>query len=72
MFPDEGHGFARPENNVAFMALTEQFLAQHLKGRAEPIGDAFQGSSVAVPHGKELVPGVAEAIAPPAASSGTR
>jgi dipeptidyl aminopeptidase/acylaminoacyl peptidase len=69
LFPDEGHGFARPENNVAFMAMTEAFLAQHLKGRAEPIGDAFQGSSVTVPQGKELVPGVAEAIAPAATGS---
>ena len=69
LFPDEGHGFARPENNVAFMAVTEAFLATHLKGRAEPIGDAFKGSSVTIPHGKELVPGVADAIAP---ESGTR
>jgi dipeptidyl aminopeptidase/acylaminoacyl peptidase len=71
LFPDEGHGFARPENNVAFMAIAEAFFAQHLKGRAEPIGDAFQGSSVTVPHGKELVPGVADAIAS-APVSGTR
>jgi dipeptidyl aminopeptidase/acylaminoacyl peptidase len=61
LFPDEGHGFAKPENNVAFMAIAEAFFAQHLKGRAEPIGDAFKGSSVTIPHGKELVPGVADA-----------
>lgn len=36
LFPDEGHGFARPENRMAFYALTEQFLARHLGGRAEP------------------------------------
>ncbi len=71
LFPDEGHGFAKPENNVAFMAITEAFFAQHLKGRAEPIGDAFTGSSVTIPHGKELVPAVAEASTPPAVS-GTR
>lgn len=35
VFPDEGHGFARPENNLRFMAATEQFLAKHLGGRAE-------------------------------------
>ena len=64
LFPDEGHGFAKPENNVAFMAITEAFFAQHLKGRTEPIGDAFKGSSVTIPHGKELVPGVAEASSP--------
>lgn len=31
--PDEGHGFAHPENNMAFIAVAEQFLAKHLKGR---------------------------------------
>ena len=33
LFPDEGHGFARPENNLAFYAVTEAFLAKHLGGR---------------------------------------
>ena len=37
LFPDEGHGFARPENNIAFLAIAEQFLAAHLGGRAEPL-----------------------------------
>jgi len=36
VFPDEGHGFARPENNMAFNAATENFLAKYLGGRAEP------------------------------------
>ena len=31
--PDEGHGFARPVNNMAMLALTEKFLAKHLGGR---------------------------------------
>jgi len=31
--PDEGHGFARPENNMAFVAAKEKFMAQHLGGR---------------------------------------
>ena len=35
LFPDEGHGFARPENNIRFMAAAEAFLARHLGGRAE-------------------------------------
>jgi hypothetical protein len=39
LFPDEGHGFARPENSMAFNAVVEAFLSQHLGGRAEPIGD---------------------------------
>jgi len=33
---DEGHGFARPENNRKFYAAAESFLAQYLGGRAEP------------------------------------
>jgi acetyl esterase/lipase len=31
--PDEGHGFARPVNNMAMFATAERFLAGHLKGR---------------------------------------
>ncbi len=31
--PDEGHGFARPVNNMAMIASTEKFLAKHLGGR---------------------------------------
>jgi dipeptidyl aminopeptidase/acylaminoacyl peptidase len=31
--PDEGHGFARPINNLAMYAATEKFLAQYLQGR---------------------------------------
>ncbi|MEA3638837.1 MAG: S9 family peptidase [Lamprobacter sp.] len=37
VFPDEGHGFARPENRLDANARIEQFLAQQLGGRAEPI-----------------------------------
>lgn len=36
VFPDEGHGFARPENNMRFYAAAEAFLAKHLGGRMEP------------------------------------
>jgi dipeptidyl aminopeptidase/acylaminoacyl peptidase len=31
--PDEGHGFARPVNNMAMIAASEKFLARHLGGR---------------------------------------
>lgn len=31
--PDEGHGFARPVNNMAMLAKAEKFLAQYLGGR---------------------------------------
>ena len=62
LFPDEGHGFARPENNKAFNAVTEGFLAQCLGGRVEPIGKDFTGSSISVPVGADGVPGLAEAL----------
>ena len=51
LFPDEGHGFARPENNLAFYAVTEAFLAEQLGGRYEPIGKDFDGSSITMPRG---------------------
>ncbi len=57
-FPDEGHGFARPENRRAFGAVAELFLAQHLGGGAEPVGDAFAGSSIRVEAGRDLVRGL--------------
>ena len=31
--PDEGHGFARPVNNLAMFASSEKFLAKYLGGR---------------------------------------
>jgi dipeptidyl aminopeptidase/acylaminoacyl peptidase len=59
-FRDEGHGFARPENHVAFRAVTEAFLAKHLGGAAEPIDRArdFRGSTLTVEVGADLVPGL--------------
>lgn len=35
LFEDEGHGFARPENQLRFYKTAEAFLAKHLGGRAE-------------------------------------
>jgi dipeptidyl aminopeptidase/acylaminoacyl peptidase len=35
LFPDEGHGFAKPENRLKFYAAAERFLAKHLGGRHE-------------------------------------
>jgi dipeptidyl aminopeptidase/acylaminoacyl peptidase len=33
LFPDEGHGFAKPENRLKFYAAAERFLAKHLGGQ---------------------------------------
>src|SRR6266566_3126594 len=35
LFPDEGHGFAKPENRLKFYAAAEKFLAKYLGGRYE-------------------------------------
>ena len=35
LFPDEGHGFVRPENRERFHLEAERFLARHLGGRAQ-------------------------------------
>jgi dipeptidyl aminopeptidase/acylaminoacyl peptidase len=49
VYPDEGHGFARPENRIDFNARAEAFLAACLGGRAEPVpGDRYPGSSAQV------------------------
>ncbi|MBV9793945.1 MAG: S9 family peptidase [Actinobacteria bacterium] len=35
LFPDEGHGFAKPENRLKFYSAAERFLARYLGGRFE-------------------------------------
>jgi len=62
LYPDEGHGFARPENNLSFNAIAEAFLSKCLGGRYEPIGDDFKGSSLQVLTGAEEVPGLPAAL----------
>ena len=62
VFPDEGHGFARPVNNIAFNAVTENFLAKCLSGHAEPIGKALKTSTAQVKHGAEFAPGLKDAL----------
>jgi pimeloyl-ACP methyl ester carboxylesterase len=36
VYPDEGHGFSRPGNNLAFFGRVEEYLARHLGGRCQP------------------------------------
>lgn len=62
LYPDEGHGFARPQNRLSFYAITEAFLSQYLGGRFEPIGADFDDSSLEVAAGEEFVPGVVAAL----------
>jgi dipeptidyl aminopeptidase/acylaminoacyl peptidase len=62
LYPDEGHGFARPENRLSFNAVTDVFLAAYLGGRSEPIGDDFENSSISVPAGKDHIPELKAAL----------
>jgi dipeptidyl aminopeptidase/acylaminoacyl peptidase len=55
-YPDEGHGLGRPENRRSFKAVVEAFLAAHLGGRCEPVGDDFTGSTIEFKVGRELIP----------------
>jgi hypothetical protein len=50
LYPDEGHGFARPENRIDFNARAEAFLGACLGGRVEPLpaGDRVPGSTAVV------------------------
>lgn len=49
VYPDEGHGFARPENRSDFNARAEVFLAAYLGGRAEPFTvERLPGSTAVV------------------------
>jgi dienelactone hydrolase len=62
IYPDEGHGFARPENRMSFFAISDAFLAQCLDGQYEPIGQDFKGSSIEVRQGADHVPGLRKAL----------
>ena len=62
LYPDEGHGFARPENRLSFYAVAEAFLSEHLNGQFEPVGEDFQGSKIQVTEGADQVPGLQAAL----------
>lgn len=48
LYPDEGHGFARPPNRIDFNGRTELFLEKHLGGRAEAF-ETVEGSTAQFP-----------------------
>ena len=62
LYPEEGHGFAVPENRLSFQAITEAFLVANLGGEAEPIGKDFQGAKLEVPEGASHVQGLQAAL----------
>jgi dipeptidyl aminopeptidase/acylaminoacyl peptidase len=59
VFPDEGHGFARPMNNIAFFGATEAFLSAHLGGMYLPLTKAeVEASTMQIKDGKNGIPGL--------------
>jgi acetyl esterase/lipase len=63
LYPDEGHGFARAENNLSFYAVAEHFLGKCLGGRAEAItADSLKGSSLQVVDGGNQIAGLEAAL----------
>ena len=57
VFPDEGHGFSRPENNIAFLGATEAFLAVHLGGIYQPLTRAeLDASTMEIREGRDGIP----------------
>jgi dipeptidyl aminopeptidase/acylaminoacyl peptidase len=63
LYPDEGHGLIRTENNRSFLAISEVFFGQCLGGRYSPLSQELEGSSVKVPAGIQYIPGLKEALA---------
>ena len=59
LFPDEGHGFARPENMIAFTAVSEAFLSAHLGGTYLPLAPhELEATSMQIKEGKAGIPGL--------------
>jgi dipeptidyl aminopeptidase/acylaminoacyl peptidase len=63
VYPDEGHGFTRPQNRISFQAVAEQFLAECLGGRSEAISAAeLKGSTLTVEDGAAQINGLEAAL----------
>jgi dipeptidyl aminopeptidase/acylaminoacyl peptidase len=55
LYPDEGHGFARPQNRTSFYAISEAFLSRCIGGRFEDVGKDLEGSSIQILEGREYL-----------------
>jgi dipeptidyl aminopeptidase/acylaminoacyl peptidase len=59
VFPDEGHGFARPVNKIAFFGAAEAFLSAHLGGMYLPLTKGeVEASSMQIKEGTDGIPGL--------------
>ncbi len=48
LYPNEGHGFMRPENRLSFYALAEKFLSDNLGGRYQEIAESEEKSTLQI------------------------
>ena len=62
VYPDEGHGFARPESRMSFNAIMEAFLARELGSRCEPFGQDLAASNLQVREGIGEIAGLRESL----------
>jgi len=69
LYPDEGHSFYQIDNELSFFACAEAFLSKHLGGQREAFGDELSRSSLTVPMGASLIPGLAEALESPVSNT---
>ncbi|WP_247894555.1 S9 family peptidase [Azospirillum sp. B510] len=53
-YPDEGHGFTKPKNEIAYIAMTEAFFARYLGGYFESFGSDLDRSSHEIRCGGEI------------------
>lgn len=58
VYPDEGHGFQKPQNRLSYIAMTEAFFARHLGGAFEPVGGDLEGSSHEIRAGADVLAGL--------------
>lgn len=62
LYPDEGHGFRKPENRLSFYAVADHFLAGCLGGRSQPFATDLQGASIQVKEGAANITGLDAAL----------
>jgi hypothetical protein len=56
LYPNEGHGFAKPENRISFFAITESFLSAVFKNQSyEAISDDFKGAEFEIKAGHKFI-----------------
>lgn len=55
VYPEEGHGLAKPENRTSFYAMAEVFLSKCLHRPYQPIGDEIKHAKLELRAGAEYL-----------------